>query len=108
MYTVFEIKSKKGGARQISIDKINEFLQIDYQKNTKPGDKIIFDKVLSCEGEFGQPYLKNVQVIGEVTKHGKRKKIIIFRYKAKKRYKKKQGHRQQYTQIKIAEIIKST
>jgi large subunit ribosomal protein L21 len=106
MYTVFEIKSKKGGARQINIDKINQLLQIDYQKNTKPGDKIVFDKVLSCEGEFGQPYLKNVRVIVEVIKHGKRKKIIIFKRKAKKRYKKKQGHRQQYTQVKIAEIAK--
>jgi large subunit ribosomal protein L21 len=106
MYTVFEIKSKKGGARQINIDKINQLLQIDYQKNTKPGDKIVFNKVLSCEGKFGQPYLKNTQVVGEVVKHGKRKKIIIYKYKAKKRYKKKQGHRQQYTQIKIAEITK--
>jgi large subunit ribosomal protein L21 len=111
MYTVFEIKSKKGGARQIDVDKINQLIQIDYQKNTKPGDKIIFDKVLSCdevEEEFGQPYLKNVQVIGEVIKHGKRKKIIIYKYKAKKRYKKKRGHRQQYTQIKITQIAKST
>lgn len=112
MYTVFEIKSRKGGARQISIDKVNELLQIDYQKNTKPGDKITF-KVLSCEGEegeeFGQPYLKNVQVVGEVVEHkGKKKKIVIAKRKAKKRYKKKQGHRQGYTLIKIVDIAKLT
>ncbi|CAI2201950.1 5840_t:CDS:1, partial [Funneliformis geosporum] len=101
---------RKGGARQISIDKVNELLQIDYQKNTKPGSKIVFDKVLSCEGEeFGQPYLKNVQVIGEVVEHqGKRKKIVIAKRKAKKRYKKKQGHRQAYTLIKIVDIAKLT
>ena len=51
MYTVFEIKSKKGGARQVEFNKIGELIQIDHQKNTKPGDKIIFDKVLSCEGK---------------------------------------------------------
>jgi len=107
MYTVFEIKSKKGGARQIEVNKVNQLKTVDYQKNTKSGDKIIFDKVLVHEGEFGQPYLKNVQVIGEVVKDIKGKKIIIFKYKAKKRYKKKQGHRQQYTQIKIVDIAKS-
>lgn len=106
MYTVFEIKSKKGGARQIEVNKINQLKTVDYQKNTKPGDKIIFDKVLVHEGEFGQPYLKDVQVIVEVVKNIKKKKIIVFKYKAKKRYKKKQGHRQPYTQIKIAEIAK--
>ena len=112
MYTVFEIKSKKGGARQVEFNKIGELIQIDHQKNTKPGDKIIFDKVLSCEGEeeeeFGQPYLKNVQVIAEVFKNGKNKKKITFKYKAKKRYKKKQGWRRQYTVIKILDIAKST
>lgn len=104
MYTVFEIKSKKGGARQININKINQILQIDYQKNTKSGDKIFFNNVLNHEGNFGQPYLKGLQVIGEVIKHGKRKKIVVFKYKPKKRYSKKQGHRQQYTQIKIIGI----
>jgi len=107
MYTLFEIKSRKGGARQVEVNEINQYKVIDYQKNTKPGDKIIFDKVLVHEGEFGQPYLKNVQVIVEVVKNIKKKKIIVFKYKAKKRYKKKQGHRQQYTQIKIAEVARS-
>jgi len=42
--------------------------------------------------------------VAEVVKHSKNKKIIIFKYKAKKRYKKKQGHRQLHTQIKITGI----
>jgi ribosomal protein L21 len=66
MYTVFEIKGKKGGAKQVGVNKVNEVLQIDYQKNIKKGDKIT-SKVLSCEKEgekeFGQPYLKNMQVV---------------------------------------------
>jgi len=45
-----------------------------------------------------------VRVVAEVVKHSKGKKIIIFKYKAKKRYKKKQGHRQPYTQIKITGV----
>lgn len=105
MYTVFEVKGKKGGAQQIGfnyIHKTNQLLQIDYQKNAEPGDRIAFN-VLSCEKEneeeeeFGRLYLKNVQVIGEVVKDGEGKKITIFKKKAKKRYEVKGGHRQLFT-----------
>src|SRR3954447_5006017 len=104
MYTVFEVKGKKGGAQRIGfnyIHKTNQLLQIDYQKNAEPGDRIAFN-VLSCEKEneeeeFGRPYLKNVQVIGEVVKDGKGKKTTIFKKKAKKRYEVKKGHRQPFT-----------
>ncbi|CAG8450268.1 11065_t:CDS:2 [Racocetra fulgida] len=71
---------------------------IDYQKNTKKGDEIVFDKILNRDNEFGQPYLTNVRLIGEVLKHGLNKKIVVMKYKPKKRYKKKMGHRQQYTE----------
>ena len=101
MYVVFEVKSRKGGARQIKVNKINQNLQIDYQKATNLGEKIVFDRVLVWEEKFGHPYLDKVRVIGEVIKHGKQKKITIFKYKAKKRYKKKQGHRQLYTRVRI-------
>lgn len=106
MYTVFEVKGKKGGAQWIGfnyIHKTNQLLQIDYQKNAEPGDRIIFN-VLSCEKEneeeeeFGHPYLKNMQVIGEVVKkESKGKKTTIFKKKAKKRYEVKGGHRQLFT-----------
>ena len=98
MNIIFEIKSRKGGAKQIDISKIGQICRIDYQKEVKLGDKIKYEKVLEHEEEFGQPYLKNRQVIGEVIKpYEKNKKIVVAKYKSKKCYKVKKGHRQPYT-----------
>lgn len=52
----------------------------------------------------GTPVVENAKVVAKVVKHGKDKKIIVFKYKRKKDYRKKQGHRQPYTQIKIEKI----
>lgn len=68
------------------------------------GDKIKFDKVLMVNGVTGRPYLSNVIVEGEVLKQGKNKKIIVFKYNPKKKYRKKQGHRQPYTKVEIKSI----
>ena len=72
------------------------------------GKKVTFDKVvlLSDEGkiEVGAPYIKGIKVEGKVVAHGKGKKIIVFKYKAKKNYKRKQGHRQPYTKVEITAI----
>ena len=95
---VFEIKGRKGGARKIEVDKIGQLRKIDYQKAVQRGDKIKYENVLQSEEEFGQPYLKNKQVIVEVIKpYEKNKKIVVYKYKPKKRYKVKKGHRQPYT-----------
>ena len=76
-----------------------------------PGDldnPISFDQVLMfSDGEnvrIGQPELNDVTVKGHIVEQGKAKKIIIFKYKRRKRYRRKQGHRQQYTAIKIDQI----
>ena len=75
------------------------------------GKKVTFDKVvlLSDDGkvEVGAPYVKGIKVEGKVVAHGKGKKIIVFKYKAKKNYRRKQGHRQPYTKVEIT-AIKST
>src|SRR5687768_14714145 len=100
MSIIFELKSRKGGAKKFEIDKIGEPCWIDYQKDAKPGSKIKF-KILKYEEEYGQPYLKK-QLIGEVMNESKlNKKKTIAKYKSKKRYKVKKGHRQQYTLVKI-------
>ncbi len=69
---------------------------------------VVFDKVLlysdGKETKIGKPYLKNVKVEAEVVNEGKKDKIIIFKYKPKKRYKKKRGHRQPYTEVLIKSI----
>ena len=76
--------------------------------DTEEGKKVTFDKVvlLSDEGkiEVGAPYVKGIKVEGKVVSHGKGKKIIVFKYKAKKNYKRKQGHRQPYTKVEITGI----
>lgn len=79
--------------------------------DTEEGKKVTFDKVVlvSEEGkvQVGNPYVKGVKVEGKVVAHGKGKKIIVFKMKAKKNYRRKQGHRQPYTKVEIT-AIKST
>lgn len=78
--------------------------------DTEEGKKVTFDKVIlvSEEGtvEIGNPYVKGVKVEGKVVSHGKGKKIVVFKYKAKKNYRRKQGHRQPYTKVEITSIKK--
>ncbi len=68
------------------------------------GSKVKFDQVLMVNGVIGNPTVKNASVEGEVIKHGKTKKITVFKYTPKKKYRKKQGHRQPYTKIEIKSI----
>ena len=68
------------------------------------GSKVDFTEVLMLDDKVGTPYLTNVVVKGEVLKNGKQKKVIVYKYNAKKKYRKKQGHRQPYTKVEIKEI----
>ncbi len=68
------------------------------------GDKITFDNVLMVDNKVGTPYVKGAKVTAEVIKNGKQKKILVYKYNAKKQYRKLQGHRQPYTQVEIKKI----
>ena len=71
------------------------------------GDAVTFDKVLAvCDDtvNVGAPYVAGASVEAEVLKNGKSKKIYVIKYKAKKNEKKKIGHRQDYTVVKINKI----
>lgn len=74
----------------------------------KIGEEVVFDQVLLVEKEnnlkIGTPFVEGAKVIGKVLEQGKAKKIIVFKYKPKKRYRKKQGHRQPYTLVEIQKI----
>lgn len=76
--------------------------------DVEEGKKVTFDNVIlvSEEGkvQVGNPYVKGVKVEGKVVSHGKGKKIIVFKMKAKKNYRRKQGHRQPYTKVEITSI----
>lgn len=80
--------------------------------DAEEGKKVTFDKVIlvSEEGkvQVGNPYVKGVKVEGKVVSHGKGKKIIVFKMKAKKNYRRKQGHRQPYTKVEITGIKTAT
>lgn len=84
---------------------IEEGSEIYIEKlDAKEDEEVTFDKVLMVNGVSGRPYLPNIQVVGKIVKHGKQKKIIIFKYRPKKSSHKKQGHRQPYTKVKIIKI----
>lgn len=68
------------------------------------GDSIVLDQVLMVDEMIGTPLVEGASVKAEVVKHGKEKKIIVYKYKAKKKYRKKQGHRQPYTKLVIKSI----
>lgn len=80
--------------------------------DAEEGKKVTFDKIIlvSEEGkvQVGSPYVKGVKVEGKVVSHGKGKKIIVFKMKAKKNYRRKQGHRQPYTKVEITSIKTAT
>ena len=80
--------------------------------DAEEGKKVTFDKVVlvSEDGkvQVGNPYVKGIKVEGKVVSHGKGKKIIVFKMKAKKNYRRKQGHRQPYTKVEITTIKTAT
>ena len=76
--------------------------------DVEEGKKVTFDKVVLVSEdkkvEVGAPYVKGVKVEGKVVSHGKGKKVLVYKYKAKKNYRRTQGHRQPYTKVEITKI----
>lgn len=102
MYAVFATGGKQHRAQVGTL--------IDVEKiDASVGDKVTLPEVLAIgDGEghvqVGQPYLENAAVIGEVIEQGKEKKIVVFKSKKRTGYKRKLGHRQRFTRLRIAEI----
>ena len=93
--------------------KVTEGDVVFFEKlDAEEGKKITFDKVIlvSEDGkvQVGNPYVKGIKVEGKVVSHGKAKKIIVFKMKPKKNYRRKQGHRQPYTKVEITSIKTAT
>ena len=97
MYAVIET-----GGKQYRVQE-GDTIMVE-KMDVQAGDKVTFDKELVLndgkELKVGTPYL-DASVSASVVENGKAKKVIIFKYKAKKDYRKKQGHRQPYTMVKI-------
>ncbi|MDD5551689.1 MAG: 50S ribosomal protein L21 [Candidatus Pacebacteria bacterium] len=83
---------------KIKIEKLDE----------KEGKSVDFKEVLLVEKngsiKIGMPIVKSAKVSGKIIKQARAKKVEIFKYKAKKRYKVKRGHRQPYTEVEITKI----
>lgn len=101
MYAIIETGGKQYRVKegdQIRIEKIN----------AADGEQVAFDKVLvlgdGADAKVGAPYVEGAAVYANVIETGKGDKVIIFKYKAKKDYRKKQGHRQPYTLVEITGI----
>ena len=72
--------------------------------DTEVGKDVTFDEVLMVNDVVGNHTVKGATVVATVEKQGKQKKITVFKYKPKKKYRKKQGHRQPYTKLTIKSI----
>lgn len=103
MYAIFEAKGKQFRAapdQKIRMPSIG----------AEPGDRVTFDTVLLAQkgaGDdvmIGRPALEGASVAVEVLRHGKDEKIIVYKMKRRKGYRRKQGHRQKFTEVKVVEI----
>ena len=74
--------------------------------NAEEGKDVTFDEVLMVDGKEGTPLVKGAKVVCTLEKQGKQKKIIVFKYNPKKKYRKKQGHRQPYSKLVVKQIVK--
>lgn len=97
------------GGKQYRV-KEGELLKIE-KIGKKEGAAVTFDKVLfysdGKKTELGRPYVKDAKVLGKIVAQGKAKKVRVVKFKAKVRYRRKRGHRQQFTQVKIDKISQS-
>ena len=101
MYAIIET-----GGKQLKVE-AGDAIFVE-KLEVEAGEKVTFDKVVLVSEdkkvEVGAPYVKGVKVEGKVVANGKGKKILVYKYKAKKNYRRTQGHRQPYTKVEITSI----
>mgnify|MGYP005838302959 FL=1 len=101
MYALVEFKGKQYKAEKGALLKVDRI-------DAEVGSAVDIDSVLLVSGDavtVGAPYVKGASVKAVVENHGKDKKIIVFKYMPKKDYRRKHGHRQQYSYIRIQDIV---
>ena len=87
--------------------KTGERVRVDLM-DVEPGSEVVFDRVLLVGGgevRVGQPVVEGAAVKGTVLGMHKDRKVIVFKKKRRKKYRRKQGHRQRYTDIQVSEIL---
>ncbi len=100
MYAIIET-----GGKQYKVS-ANDTIMVEKLDN-QVGEKLNLNVLMLVDGDKvvnGNPYVANAEVVAEVVEHGKGDKIVVFKYKAKKNVRRKQGHRQPYTALKIISV----
>ncbi|BFH61183.1 MULTISPECIES: 50S ribosomal protein L21 [Paenibacillus] len=101
MYAIIET-----GGKQYKVQE-GDVLYIE-KLNAGDGESVTFDRVLAVSGDkglvAGTPVVAGASVTAKVERHGKGQKVVVYKYKPKKNYHKKQGHRQPYTKVTIEKI----
>ncbi|CAT04880.1 50S ribosomal protein L21 [Mesomycoplasma conjunctivae] len=92
----------KTGGKQLIVKKDESIFVEKIEGNV--GDEIKFSDVLFIDGKVGKPLVENAYVLGVIEKQGKAKKITVYRHNAKSTHKRKLGHRQPYTRVKITTL----
>ena len=103
MYAIIET-----GGKQLKVE-VGDTIFVE-KLDVAEGEEVVLDKVLFIgdkTNKIGNPYIKGATVTAQVEKHGKEKKVLIYKYNPKKHYHKKQGHRQPYTKLVIKDIKKT-
>ena len=103
MYAIIET-----GGKQLKVE-VGDTIFVE-KLDVAEGEQVVLDKVLFIgdkTAKIGNPYIKGATVTAQVEKQGKEKKVVIYKYNAKKHYHKKQGHRQPYTKLVINTINKT-
>lgn len=94
------------GGKQYQVTE-GRYVDIELLEN-EADSKVVFENIIMLvngkKSKVGQPYVKNASVEGTVVKHDKAKKVIVYKQRAKKGYRRKQGHRQNFTRVMINKI----
>ena len=101
MYAIVET-----GGKQYQVEE-GRYVDVELL-NQEADSKVVFENIVMIvngkKSKVGQPYVKNASVEGTIVKHDRDKKVIVYKQRAKKGYRRKQGHRQPFTRVKILSV----
>jgi large subunit ribosomal protein L21 len=103
MYAIFKALGKQFRAEK------GATIRLPYMEERQSGDALTFDEVLlTSDGSSitaGAPTVAGAKVAAEVVKHGKEDKLYVFKFKRRKGYRRKTGHRQKFTEVRITDVV---
>src|SRR5262249_42367166 len=103
MYAIFKALGKQWRAET------GATIRLPLMVEKSPGDKLVFDEVLLASSDkgvtAGTPTIKGASVAAEVIGHGKGEKLYVFKFKRRKNYRRKTGHREKYTDVRITDVV---